>query len=131
MHFYLPLHIYFFFSLHIIWCCNRFLRQRQSDEADTLLSIYEPLLSPKTLERFITPNFHITSIDVWQSRSMTEQNRNHSSLALIAVAISFTSMASVAVCVRLLSRKLSSVRFWWDNGFISLILVGPILVMRN
>lgn len=41
------------------------------------------------------------------------------SRALIAVTISFTFMSTVAVCMRLISRKLSSLRFWWDDGFIA------------
>lgn len=46
------------------------------------------------------------------------------SRALIAVTVSFTFMSTVAVCMRLISRKLSSMSFWWDDGFIAFGLVG-------
>lgn len=62
---------------------------------------------------------------------MTAQYNDDNSLAFIAVTISFTAISTVAVCLRLLSSKLSSMKFWWDDGFISLSLVGQRLGTRQ
>lgn len=55
---------------------------------------------------------------------MAEQNNDSNSTALIAVTVSLLAMSTIAIFLRLLSRKLSSVKFWWDDGFICLGLVG-------
>lgn len=55
---------------------------------------------------------------------MAEQINDDNSTALIAVTVSLLVMSTIAIFLRLLSRKLSSLKLWWDDAFICLGLVG-------
>lgn len=88
------------------------------------LSIRDPEFPRKIFLCSVKSILWLSLIYAWEPYIMEIKANDEKSRALIAVTISFTFMSTVAVCMRLISRKLSSLRFWWDDGFIAFGLVG-------
>lgn len=65
-----------------------------------------------------------SSIIVWSHITMGEMNTQSQIAPLYGGTVALVFAATLAVALRLVARRMTLARYWWDDLFLTLALVG-------